>query len=51
MSVLDTSVVIDIDKSRESIKEEITVVTSVEYPNSSIKNTSNGETILSIRQD
>jgi len=32
MSVLDTSVVIDKDKPKEPIKEEIAVVTSVEYP-------------------
>jgi len=32
MTILDTSIVIDKIKSREPIKEDITVVASVEYP-------------------
>jgi len=32
MTILDTSIVIEKVKSREPIKEDITVITMVEYP-------------------
>jgi len=51
MTILDTSVVIDKVKSRELIKEDITVVTLVEYPRIIYYKHFYGGTIFPARQD